>query len=86
VHKAPEVLEWLDKHQEKIEVFYLPSYSPELNPDELLLGGGRGARLSRPGNWLYRTCPSWSTSSECANVIDRDNHLSPDARTKTIRG
>jgi transposase len=36
VHKAPEVLEWLDKHRDKIEVFYLPSYSPELNPDELL--------------------------------------------------
>ena len=36
VHKAPEVLEWLDKHREKIEVFYLPSYSPEWNPDELL--------------------------------------------------
>ena len=36
VHKAPEVAEWLKKHREKIEVYYLPSYSPELNPDELL--------------------------------------------------
>lgn len=36
VHKAPEVKEWLARHREKIEVFYLPSYSPELNPDELL--------------------------------------------------
>ncbi|WP_425436051.1 IS630 family transposase [Noviherbaspirillum humi] len=36
VHKAPEVVAWLNKHRAQIEVFYLPSYSPELNPDELL--------------------------------------------------
>ena len=36
VHKVPEVTEWLVHHREKIEMFYLPSYSPELNPDELL--------------------------------------------------
>jgi transposase len=36
VHKVPEVEDWLKQHREKIEVFYLPSYSPELNPDELL--------------------------------------------------
>lgn len=36
VHKQPPVVEWLDRHREKIEVFYLPSYSLELNPDELL--------------------------------------------------
>ena len=26
----------MEKHFDKIEVFYLPSYSPKLNPDELL--------------------------------------------------
>jgi tRNA U34 5-methylaminomethyl-2-thiouridine-forming methyltransferase MnmC len=26
----------LAEHDEQIEVFYLPSYSPELNPDERL--------------------------------------------------
>jgi transposase len=26
----------LEKHKEQIEVFFLPSYSPELNPDEYL--------------------------------------------------
>jgi transposase len=35
-HKAPEVKAWLERHRTRIEVFYLPSYSPELNPDELL--------------------------------------------------
>jgi hypothetical protein len=28
----------LDAHQEAIEVFCLPSYSPELNPDKYLNG------------------------------------------------
>lgn len=36
VHKAPEITDWLAQHRDKIEVFYLPPYSPELNPDELL--------------------------------------------------
>jgi transposase len=35
-HHAPPVVAWLDRHRNQIEVFYLPSYSPELNPDELL--------------------------------------------------
>lgn len=36
VHHAKLVTEWLQEHQAKIEVFYLPPYSPELNPDEYL--------------------------------------------------
>ena len=36
VHKARSVTRWLDEHREQIRVFFLPSYSPELNPDELL--------------------------------------------------
>lgn len=35
-HHAPPVVAWLARHRDRIEVFYLPSYSPELNPDELL--------------------------------------------------
>jgi len=36
VHHAKPVKEWLEKHKKMIEVFYLPAYSPELNPDEYL--------------------------------------------------
>jgi transposase len=36
VHHARKVKAWLAKHENEIEVFYLPSYSPELNPDECL--------------------------------------------------
>lgn len=36
VHHCKPVKEWLEKHKAMIEVFYLPAYSPELNPDEYL--------------------------------------------------
>jgi transposase len=36
VHHGKIVREWLEKNRDKIEVFYLPPYSPELNPDEYL--------------------------------------------------
>lgn len=35
-HKTLVVKKWLEDHKEKIELFYLPGYSPELNPDEYL--------------------------------------------------
>jgi transposase len=35
-HHSKPVKAWLDAHKDEIEVFYLPSYSPELNPDEYL--------------------------------------------------
>jgi transposase len=34
VHRAGQIRDWLAAHRTKIEVFYLPAYSPELNPDE----------------------------------------------------
>jgi len=37
-HHAILVQEWLAKHKDKIEIFFLPSYSPEYNPDEYLNG------------------------------------------------
>lgn len=36
VHHSKVVSEWLNENKAFIEVFYLPSYSPDLNPDELL--------------------------------------------------
>lgn len=36
VHHSYLVGAWLDKHKEQIEVSFLPSYSPKLNPDEYL--------------------------------------------------
>jgi transposase len=30
------VTDWLEDNKDRIEVFYLPPYSPEVNPDEYL--------------------------------------------------
>ena len=38
VHHSKKVKEWLEKHKKQIELFFLPSYSPELNPDDYLNG------------------------------------------------
>ncbi|NOX48568.1 MAG: IS630 family transposase [Chlorobi bacterium] len=36
VHHSKIVKAWAEKNTDKIELFYLPSYSPEINPDEYL--------------------------------------------------
>ena len=36
VHHAKNVRKWVEEHQEKIALFCLPAYSPDLNPDEYL--------------------------------------------------
>lgn len=36
VHRARKVKKWLEKNEHDIRLFFLPGYSPELNPDEIL--------------------------------------------------
>jgi transposase len=36
VHHSKLVKEWVEEHKSEIELFYLPSYSPDRNPDEYL--------------------------------------------------
>ena len=36
VHHGKLAASWLKKHKDKIEVFFLPPYAPEYNPDEYL--------------------------------------------------
>jgi transposase len=35
-HRAKLVSAWVERHAERIELYFLPGYSPELNPVELL--------------------------------------------------
>jgi len=44
VHHARVVKAWLAEHKDEIAVFYLPSYSPELNPDEHMNSATEGQR------------------------------------------
>ena len=36
VHRSAKVRQWIDRHHRRIQLFLLPGYSPELNPDEYL--------------------------------------------------
>jgi transposase len=36
VHRSRKVKNWVKENEERIRIFFLPSYSPEINPDELL--------------------------------------------------
>lgn len=36
VHKAKAVAAWAAEHKDRIELFYLPPYAPDCNPDEFL--------------------------------------------------
>ena len=38
VHKARKVAAWVERNASRIRIFFLPPYSPELNPDEYLNG------------------------------------------------
>jgi len=46
-HKASIVKKWLAAHDDAIRRFLLPSYSPELNPDELLNNDVKSNALGR---------------------------------------
>lgn len=36
VHRSKRVKGWVHRHRKRIRLFFLPGYSPQLNPDELL--------------------------------------------------
>ena len=35
-HKARKVVRWVEERSDRLRLFYLPAYSPDLNPDEFL--------------------------------------------------
>ena len=48
VHHSKPVKQWVEQHKQEIELFYLPSYSPERNPDEYLNGDLKQGVASKP--------------------------------------
>jgi transposase len=47
VHRCSEVDEWVSARADRIKLFFLPGYSPELNPDELLNQDAKTNALGR---------------------------------------
>jgi hypothetical protein len=77
----------LAEHQEQIEAFYLPSYSPELNPDERLnadLNYALGSRVQ------VRTKDKLRASTEnhftCWRPTRQDAVVTESCRTFRIHG
>jgi transposase len=48
VHHSAQTREWLASRSKEIEVFYLPAYSPDANPDEYLNGHFKSALRTGP--------------------------------------
>jgi transposase len=53
VHHAKKISAWLEKHKSEIEVFFLPPYAPEYNPDELLNSDLKRGISKRPSPRSY---------------------------------
>jgi transposase len=74
VHHAKILKPWLEENKDKIELFYLPSYSPELNPDELLnqdvksnaVGRNRAKNLTEMKNNITRYLFG---TQNCPNIV-----------------
>jgi transposase len=51
-HEAKEVADWVEKHADRLELFWLPKYAPELNAEEYLNNDLKGAinAASLPGS------------------------------------
>lgn len=65
VHRCGKMRDWLEPRGKQIELFFLPGYAPELNPDELLNGDikravsqvrprDRQAMKAATRKWLHR--------------------------------
>ena len=51
MHRSAKVRDWVAARADRIELFALPGYSPELNPDECLNNDVKGnAGRQRPAN------------------------------------
>ena len=68
VHVAVKVKKWFKKNEKCIEVFYLPSYSPDLNPDEKLnqdvKSNAVGRRRPHDQNQMVRNVRSYLYSRQ----------------------
>lgn len=51
VHRSSAVRRWVERNRRRLRMFFLPSYSPELNPDEMLNQDVKSNALGRRRPW-----------------------------------
>jgi transposase len=51
-HEKATVMDWIEAHKDRIELFFMPPYTPEYNPDEYLNNDLKGNvhEAGLPGN------------------------------------
>ena len=80
-HKSRAVKDWVERHAERIRLFFLPSYSPELNPDELFnhdvkanaVGRQRAKNKTEMMKNLALLFAQYTTSTkDCTKLLSRE--------------
>jgi transposase len=84
VHRSAKVRRWLDAHRKQIRLFFLPSYSPELNPDEMLNNDVKsnavGRRRARTQDEMIENVRSYLWSTQRQPDIVRSYFHAPTVR------
>ncbi|MGD3109467.1 transposase [Streptomyces sp. YGL11-2] len=81
-HRSGKVRAWLADHPGRIELHFLPSYSPELNPDELVNATSNAAfRYTAGPATRPNSLPIPAGSSTGANVSHTSSAATSAART-----
>ena len=73
VHHAKKTRTWLEKHADQIELFFLPAYAPELNPDELLNQTVKQRLKHRPVSRSQKQFTK--TISSCVKSLQRSKQI-----------
>jgi len=60
VHKSLDVRAWAEKNKDRIKLFYLPPYAPDLNPDEY----PQWLRAFRPRTQVRAPDAAWDIASQ----------------------
>jgi len=84
VHHARKVRAWVARHSDEIEVFYLPPYAPELNPDEYLNGDLKG-RIHRGLPHTEKTALKRAMLSALRSIQRKRDHVRSYFRHPKVR-
>ena len=83
-HRARLTRDWLAEHRSEIEVFHLPAYSPELNPDE---GVNADLKQAVPRRAPARSKPQLKRAaiSHMRSLSKRPNRIRPIFQNPQLR-
>jgi transposase len=80
VHRAQAVTRWVHDHRDRLELFYLPSYAPEHNPEEFLNNDRKQTLARRRTPKTKAALKSGLTSYICAACNGNPPRCAPSFR------